>query len=255
MKLFRYLTLLAGVVTLVLAFGFLFQNSIATSLWPWPDGRYSYLFIGSILAAASVAMLWIGWTGLFAALPAGALNIFVIALCSGIYFFQLALGQGRSTLIPYGIASLVTAIASGGSFLWSRQFSLSDPRPTPLLVRLSFGIFIASLFFAGVALLFRAPIFPWNLNPDTSILFGCIFIGDAFYFLYGIIQPRWQNAFGQLLSFLAYDLVLIGPFLALSKTVDSDRSLGLIVYIVILLYSGALAVYYLFIDAKTRVRS
>ena len=79
----------------------------------------------------------------------------------------------------------------------------------------SFGIFIVSLFFVGSALIFRAPIFPWDLNPDSSVLFGCIFIGDAFYFLYGLIQPRWQNAFGQLLSFLAYDLVLIGPFLGL----------------------------------------
>jgi hypothetical protein len=93
------------------------------------------------------------------------------------------------------------------------------------------------------------------LNPDTSILFGCIFVGDAFYFLYGLIRPRWQNAFGQLLSFLAYDLILIGPFLALSKTVDSKHSLNLIVYIAVLLYSGALAVYYLFFHPKTRLGS
>ena len=253
MKLIRYLTFFAGLLTLVLALGFVFQNPMATNLWTWPDGRYSYLFIGSILAAASVAMLWIGWTGLFGALPAGALNIFVIALGTCIYFFGLVIQQGRSDLIPYGIASLFTVIASGGSFLWSRRLSLTDPRPTPLLVRISFGVFIVSLFFAGGALLFRAPIFPWDLNPDTSILFGCIFIGDAFYFLYGLSRPRWQNAFGQLLSFLAYDLVLIGPFLALSKTVDAKHWLNLIVYIAVLLYSGAIAVYYLFIHAKTRV--
>jgi hypothetical protein len=112
--------------------------------------------------------------------------------------------------------------------------------------------FFVSLFFAGSALLFRLPIFPWDLNADSSIIFGCIFIGDAFYFLYGLIRPRWQNAFGQLLSFLAYDLVLIGPFLALSKTVDSDHLLNLIVYIAVLLYSGVLAVYYLFINPLTR---
>ncbi len=200
-------------------------------------------------------MLWIGWTGLFAALPAGALNIFVIALTACIYFFRLALGERRSNLIPFGIASLLTAIASGGAFLWSRRLSLSNPRPTPLLVRISFGIFIVSLFFAGGALLFRLPIFPWDLNPDSSVIFGCIFIGDVFYFLYGLTRPRWQNAFEQLLSFLAYDLVLIGPFLALSKTADSDHLLNLIVYIAVLLYSGALAVHYLFIHAETRVGS
>ena len=200
-------------------------------------------------------MLWIGWTGLFAALPAGALNIFVIAFGTGVYFFWLVFQQGRSTLVPYGIASLLTAIVSGSSFLWSRHHSFNDPRPTPWLVRISFGLFIISLFFAGGALLFRAPIFPWNLNLDTSVLFGCIFIGDAFYFLYGLLRPRWQNAFGQLLSFLAYDLVLIGPFLALSKTVDSEHLFSLIIYIAILLYSGSIAVYYLFIDSKTRFGS
>jgi hypothetical protein len=153
MKLFRFLTFFAGLLTLMLALGFVFQCPMATNLWPWPDGRYSYLFIGSILAAACVAMLWIGWTGLFGALPAGALNIFVIAFGTGIYFFCLASGQGRSSLMPYGIIASLTAIASGGAFLWSRRRSLSDPRPTPLLVRISFGIFIVSLFFAGGALL------------------------------------------------------------------------------------------------------
>ena len=63
MKILRYLTLIGGLVMLVLAIGFVFQNPIATSLWPWPDGRYSYLFIGSILAAAGAAMIWVGWIG------------------------------------------------------------------------------------------------------------------------------------------------------------------------------------------------
>lgn len=255
MKLFRYLTFFAGLITLVLALGFAFQNSTAKNLWPWPDGRYSYLFIGSILAAAAVAMIWIGWTGLFEVLPAGALNIFVIAGLTCIYFLSLVLQQGRLTLVPYGIASLLTALASGGAFLWSHRLPLTDPRPTPLSVRISFGIFVVSLLFAGGALILRAPIFPWDLNPDTSILFGCIFIGDAFYFMYGLFRPRWQNALGQLLSFLAYDLVLIAPFLALSKTVDSEHLLSLIAYLAVLFYSGAVAVYYLVVDARTRVGS
>ena len=50
-------------------------------------------------------------------------------------------------------------------------------------------------------------------------------------------------------------LILIGLFLALSKPVDSEHSLSLIVYIVVLLYSGVLAVYYLFVNVKTRIGS
>ena len=96
------------------------------------------------------------------------------------------------------------------------------------------------------------PVFPWDLNPDSSVVFGCIFLGDAFYFLYALLRPRWGNAFGQLLSFLAYDLVLIVPFVLLIDTVKPDRIFGLIVYITVLLYSGGLAVYYLLIDPQTR---
>jgi hypothetical protein len=119
-------------------------------------------------------------------------------------------------------------------------------------VRVSFGIFIASLFLASGALILRMPVFPWDLNPDSSVIFGCIFFGDAFYFLYGLFRPRWGNAFGQLLSFLAYDLVLIVPFVLLFDTVKPDRMFSLVVYTAVLVYSGGLAVYYLLIDPQTR---
>src|SRR5271157_4431903 len=213
MKSIRYLTVLGGLVILAIALGFIFQIHIATSLWPWPDSRLSYLFIGSILAAVSVAALWIGWTGELGALPAGSLNIFVIAATTTVYFFQLVLHGNRPNLILLGITALIMALVSGAAFLWSRQLSLSDSRPTPFLVKISFGIFVAALLLAGGALILRKPIFPWTLNPDSSVIFGCIFLGDAFYFLYGLLRPRWHNALGQLLSFLAYDLVLIVPFL------------------------------------------
>ena len=62
----------------------------------------------------------------------------------------------------------------------------------------------------------------------------------------------WNNAKGQLLSFLAYDLVLIGPFLALFGTVKSEFELSLVAYVAVLIYSGALAVYYLFFHPSTR---
>jgi hypothetical protein len=254
MKLLRYATVLGGLVILTLALGFIFQLPFAVNLWPWPDGRYSYLFIGSILAAVSAAAFWIGWTGEFGAFPAGSLNIFVIAVTTSVYFFQLA-RNGRPELIPLGIAGLLSAIVSGAAFMWSRRLPLADSRPTPMLVRVSFGIFVASLIFAGSALIFRAPIFPWKLNPDSSVIFGCIFLGDAFYFLYGLLRPRWHNALGQLLSFLAYDLVLIVPFLSLFKTVQPDHLINLIVYMAVLIYSGAIALYFLFINPRTRIGS
>lgn len=251
MKMLCYGTVLGGLVILAFAIGFIFQFPFAVNVWPWADGRYSHLFIGSILAAVSAAAFWIGWTGEFGALPAGSLNVFVIAVTTSIYFFQLA-RDGRPELVPFGIAGLVSAVVSGAAFLWSRRLPLSDARPTPALVKVSFGIFVASLIFAGGALIFRLPIFPWKLNPDSSVIFGCIFLGDAFYFLYGLFRPRWHNARGQLLSFLAYDLVLILPFLWLIPSVATEFMLNLIVYILVLVYSGAVAVYFLFLNPHTR---
>ena len=254
MKLIRTLTLLGGLAMLVMAIAFIFRLPFALNLWPWEDGRYSYLFIGSILAAASAAAIWIGWTGELCNLPAGTLNLFVIGLTTSIYFFYLYL-QGRSEMLVYAVVSLLTGLISGAFFLWSRRLPLTDPRPTPGLVRVSFGIFVVTLILAGIALILRMPIFPWDLNPDSSVIFGCIFLGDAFYFIYALLRPRWGNAFGQLLSFLAYDLVLIVPFLLLLESVKPGHMQSLIIYIVVLLYSGGLAVYYLFLNPQTRVGS
>ncbi len=253
MKALRYAIVLSGLVILALALGFIFQLPFATSMWPWPDGRLSYLFLGSILAAVSAAALWIGWSGELGALPAGALNIFVIAVTFSLYTFQLARQANLDHLFQYSIFYLLMAIASAASFLWSRKIDLLDHRPTPRLVRISFGIFVVSLFLAGGALVLQLPVFPWVLDPKSSVMFGFIFLGDAFYFLYGLYDPRWHNALGQLLSFLAYDLVLIFPFLLLFKTVKPEFRLNLILYIAVLVYSAAIALYYVFIDRRTRI--
>lgn len=251
MRFLRGFTFFGGLVILLLAFGFIFRNPLALAIWPWEDGRYSYMFVGSILAAISAAALWVGWTGEFGALPAGSLNIFVIALTTSIYFFQLA-SQGRENMSVYGVLSLISAVISLIAFFWSLRIPLMDERPMPKWVQVSFGIFIASLFLAGGALILKAPIFPWALNPDSSVIFGCIFLGDAFYFLYGLFRPQWHNAKGQLLSFLAYDLVLIVPFISLIKDVAPEHRFSLVIYLAVLTYSGGLAVYYLLIHPQTR---
>lgn len=252
MKYLRYPVLVGGILTLVMGLGFAFQLPFAIAAWPWADGRLSYLFIGSILAAVSVAMLWIGWTEEWGAIPAGALNILVIGVTTTGYFFYLS-ANNRPELLSYGFGGVVVVIASVIAFLWSRKIPLDDKRPTPLLVRISFGVFILALVLAGGAMVMRLPVFPWEVKPESSVIFGCIFLGDAFYFLYGLLRPSWHNALGQLLSFLAYDLVLIGPFLQLFGTVKPERMTSLIVYTGVLVYSGGLAIYFLFINRQTRI--
>src|SRR5579885_2273068 len=94
--------------------------------------------------------------------------------------------------------------------------------------------------------------FPWSLRPETSVIIGWAFLGAACYFIYGLLYPRWDNAGGQLLGFLGYDLILIIPFLRHFADVPSDHAPSLIVYVIAIVYSGALAVYYLFINRSTR---
>ncbi|MFL5626977.1 MAG: hypothetical protein ACJ788_15445 [Ktedonobacteraceae bacterium] len=238
-----------GILLLVFTLGFVFQLPWAVNLWPWPDSRLSYLFIGSILAAVTVTVVWISWLGEWGALPGGALNVFVVAVTWTAYFLQRSFSGNHSPLLFYGIVGILIALVSAAAFLWSRRLPLHDTRPTPRFLLFSFGLFTVVLVLAAGALIFRFPtIFPWPLNPDSSVLFGCIFIGDAFYFFYGLLFPRWHNAYGQLLSFLAYDLVLIFPFLSLFSSVKPDHRLSLIIYVAVLLYSGLLAIYYLLLN-------
>lgn len=253
MKQIQYATLLGGFFILALALGFIFQIPFVTSIWPWPEGRLSHLFIGSILAAVSAAAIWIGWTGELGAMAAGALNVFVISIASTYYFLVLALGENHSEILWHGYISSLMAVISFMAFQWSRRLEMRDTLPTPMLVRLSFAVFTIALLFTGAGLVLNLPIFPWPLKPTSSVIFGCIFLGDAFYFLYGLFRPRWNNALGQLLSFLAYDLVLIAPFLLLFKTVKPEHQLSLTVYVAVLIYSGGIAVYYLLINQPTRI--
>ena len=123
----------------------------------------------------------------------------------------------------------------------------------PQPVRLSFGAFAAILTGAGVALLLRASIFPWQLGPETSVMFGLIFLGAATYFIYGALDPHWGNAVGQLAGFLAYDLVLLAPFFEHFNTAHSGSLVSLIIYVAFLVYSGTLASYYLFASKATQI--
>jgi hypothetical protein len=172
------------------------------------------------------------------------------------YLGTLALGDGRSALWPYVVVMVLAALASLWLFWWSRRIPTRDTRTTPRLVLIAFGIFVITLFAAGTALVLRTQaIFPWPLQPDSSVMFGLIFIGDAFYFLYALLTPRWHNAKAQLLSFLAYDLVLLPPFVGHLASVQPAHRLSLMVYLGVLVASCVLALYYLFVDPATRFGS
>ena len=249
----RALFVLVGIVFLITTAGFFFRLSWATSLWPWTDGRLSYIFLSSITAAIAAPIIWIGLTGEFGAARGGAVNLGIVALGTSVYLFVLYGREGESQLLVSAIATTFFIALNIGIFIWSNQQAIQDDRPIPRLVTISFGVFSAVLLLVSALLVFRAPVvFPWPLRPESSMIFGLIFLGAASYFLIAMVSSQWHSAKGQLIGFLAYDLVLIGPFLAHLKTVDPAHRLSLVLYLAVLTYSGAIAIYYLFIDERTR---
>ena len=252
-KIISALFVTGGILFFIVTLGFYFQLPWATALWPWEDGRLSYIFIASITAAIAAPMVWIGLSGEFGAARGGAVNLGVTSAGTALYFSYLYSQNQELQLLISAVVSVIAVLANIVIFNWSRKIPIRDQRPMPALVKFSFVIFIAVLLLASTLLILRAAvIFPWPLKPESSVIFGLIFLGAAFYFLTALLSSEWNSARGQLLGFLAYDLVLIGPFLAHFNTVNPDHRLSLIIYTLVLVYSGALAIYFLFINKRTR---
>lgn len=240
----------------VFAVAFFLQAPFALALWPWgATSRLSYIFLASIFAAAAASTFWCVASGSYGALGGIALDYVVIFVPMSVYAFSSAARESDpSALLAFGAACALGAIFGVGLFLWSRRFPLDSAPPMPALVRWSFVVFILALIFVAVRMVLGAPhVLPWTITPDLSVLFGLMFLGAAAYFLYALIRPTWENTAGQLVGFLAYDVVLIVPFLQRVPTVEPVFQASLAIYIVVVAYSGLLAIYYLFLHPRTRV--
>jgi hypothetical protein len=244
----------AGLATLVLTLGFVEQVPWGIDLWPWETSRLSYIFIASILAAIALPVLWIGLSGELAAMQAGAIDLAVTYGGATLYLVTLLGNDGQPELWPYVVVFALGFVAMVVTFVRTRAMTWRDPRPMPTPVRFAFAAFALMLIGAGTALVFQADIFPWALDDESSVMFGLIYLGASAYFIIGFSRPRWPNAAGQLIGFLAYDLVLIGPFVDRFGEVSGGELTSLIVYTAFVVYSGALAAYYLFAAPETRLR-
>ncbi|MFZ0546221.1 MAG: hypothetical protein WAM60_12320 [Candidatus Promineifilaceae bacterium] len=242
-----------AVVQLFFAAAFFLQLPFAVSLWPFEGTTaLSFIFISSIFAAAAAPTLWAALTEQYAILAGIALDYVGILLPVAVYSFQLG-AAGESGLTVYGIICLFGVLFGLGLLWWSLRFPLDSSLPTPGLVRGAFVFFIIALAIVSFRLITQVPnAFPWSVTPELSVIIGWMFVGAAVYFIYGLFRPVWSNAAGQLLGFLAYDLVLVAPFLTRLPTVADENRLGLTVYTAVVVLSGFLAIYYLFIYRPTR---
>jgi hypothetical protein len=212
--------------------------------------------VSSIIAAVALSVLWIALTRDYAATVGGAIHHVLMYSAIAIYLFQdYAANDSNQRLLTAGLICLFVAVAAGGALVWARRFSFTDQRPTPVPVLIGFAIFVAALWFVGLRLILNQPnVFPWDLAPEVSVVYGWTFLGASMNFVYGLIIRRWHNAAAPLLGFLAYDLVLILPFIRHFDTVADEQRLSLIAYTIVVTLSGLMAIYYLFIHPTTRVR-
>ncbi len=259
----RYVRAILWVVVVIqalLAIAFAVQVQPALDLWPFP-GRtpLTNIFIGSIFAAAAASTAWCLAIGSARAVAGIALDYVTIFVPFAVFSFaQVAGGDAGSSahVAAFGFVSAIGVVVGLWLLRWALAHQWQDPRPTPRLVRASFVVFIVALIIVSALLVARVPdVLPWAITPELSTLIGFMFLGAAAYFAYGVVDPRWENAGGQLAGFLAYDIVLIVPFVVRLPTIDQHLLPNLVVYTGVVVYSGVLAAWYLGFDPSTRGRS
>ncbi len=253
-KVVRYSLFLIGVVQLFFALGFFRQLPFAVNLWPFEGTTpLTFIFISSIFAAAAAPTLWAAATENYGALAGIGLDYLMILAPVSILSFKLGASGGNSQMTAYGLVCVFGALFGLGLFLWSARIPLDQTLPMPRLVWWSFIIFIIALLIVSTRLILKVPnAIPWKITPELSLVIGWMFLGAAVYFAYGLLRPSWLNAAGQLIGFLAYDVVLIMPFLTRLPTTPPEFRLGLYIYTTVVTLSGLLAIYYLFLHKPTR---
>jgi hypothetical protein len=243
--------LLISIAQAIVALACILRWPIVDQLWPLDyTGDMSYIFLASISAAAAASTLWCIWADEPAALFGVGLDYLTIFTPVAIHMFRLA--QREPDVLGLAVFCAGAALFGAALLLYSRRFSFRDIRPMPRWVRLSFAGFVLALVIGGSWVLFDPTVLPWRITLDIAVLYGWFFIGAAAYFGYGLLRPRWHNAAGQLAGFLAYDIILVVPFLAMLPTIPDHWRVNLLMYMTIVISSGILSAYYLFFARGTR---
>lgn len=251
--LIRPVLFVVAVLQLAFAVAFFVQAPFVVGLWPFPGTTpLSFIFIASIFASAGAATLWALWAKTYGALTGIFIDYVAILLPVGI--FSLQLSRETPQYANYGALCLAGAGVGAALLVWSLRYPIHDPLPMPNPVRWSFVVFIGALLIVGIRMVLSLPnVIPWRVSPELSVVIGWMYLGAATYFAYALLRPSWTNTAGQLVGFLAYDVVLIVPFLTRLPTTPPEFQAGLIIYTVVVTCSGLLAFYYLFIHKPTRL--
>jgi len=253
MRLDLLVPLLVSAVLAVFAIIFSLRLEIADDVWPVEGtGPLSFTLIGSFFASACAATLWCLWERQPGALFGLGLDYLTIFGLLAVLAFTLS--DGSSVFVVVAAALIIGAVLVASALLPAIRSPITDQRPQPRLVRWSFYGSVLWLVAVGIALVLEVrDVLPWPVPGKFSVIAGCLFLGAGAFLGYSVLRPSWANAGGQLAAFLAYDVVLLYPLLALFSEVDADLRINLIVYTWVVIYSALLAAFYLFVNRQTRV--
>ena len=244
---------LSAVGPLCLAVAFGAQAAWAADLWPFATSHLTNLFIASILAAVAVPTLWVAAARESGALRSSALFPALMLAAMAVYLVAEQLGDDSGLLEE----AIVLALGAGYAIVLMRfgfRVPLRDTRPVPALVRASFAVFAAVLILAGLLLVAGVDnVLPWPVDDDTAVMVGFVFLGASSSYVFGALRPLWGYVTPPLLGFLAYDVILIWPLVDHFSDVLSEQRASLVVYVVVVAYSGLLAAWYLLIRPQTRL--
>ena len=255
-RLIRYVLLAVGAAQIVLTVALIVQWQPLVDLWPFEGTTpLTFIFVASIVIAAAASTLWAAASENYGALAGIGLDYLVIFSAMTVILATLnPLDDVRR--VAYTVIAALVAIFGLGLFLWSRRNPIEPMPPMPAPVRWSFVVFVVGLLIVGgLVVLGIQDVIPWSVTPELALVVGWMFIGAAAYFAYGLLRPSWLNSAGQLLGFLAYDLVLIVPFVLRLPNGPANLLPSLILYTAVVIYSGLLAAFYLFVNGPTRRRT
>jgi hypothetical protein len=260
----QFIFILVGLVFTAFAVGFMARTPWTLKLVPLPSGTaynndtLGLMFIASMVVAWGVSSVYIGATGKLAPAVTSAINYILVFGGTGILYlqlyFQAANPSSLTPLLTTGFVSVLVALLSI-FLLWAlRNEGVGDPTQMPKALRIAIGVMTLFVGMTSVSLIvFKVNLLPWGGTTVFGVVYGWLFLGTGASLLYGLVRNKWEIVASQLLAFLAYDIVLIPPFIDFFSKVQADKLPGFIMYFGFVVGSGIIAVYYLFFDARTRI--
>ncbi|MFN8533380.1 MAG: hypothetical protein U0556_07515 [Dehalococcoidia bacterium] len=182
---FRGLVLFGGLLFTVLTIAFLLRLDWAIALWPFAmlETRLGFIFLASIAGAIAVPTLWIAFSNELRAVESGGIDLVVTFVGWAGFLVMHSRIDGRPEVTIGAAVSAGAAIFLLGISVTARRFAWRDTRPMPAPVRWSFFAFAVVLLLADGALVLAVPnVFPWPLAPESSVMYGWIFLGAMVYF-------------------------------------------------------------------------